>query len=96
MRLRAYDPDLQVGWSVPRARRDYTSSMLMTLPALAVLSRDAAHAPAPGARRRCATGLCDAVMAHWRLVTPALVESIERPAATSTSGRSTTRRASAS
>ena len=36
-RLRAYDSSVRVGWSVPRARRDYTRSPLMVVPALAVL-----------------------------------------------------------
>ena len=77
VRLRAYDPGLRIGWSVPRARRDYTSSKLLVLPALAVLTvmRRALPRQAAQALRE---GLCDAVMAHWRLVTPALVESIER------------------
>src|SRR5687767_5622707 len=37
-RLRAYEPELRVGWSVPRARRDYTSSIFMKIPALVVLA----------------------------------------------------------
>jgi len=77
VRLRAYDADLKVGWSVPRARRDYTSSKLMALPALAVLAVMRRTLP-----RRAAEaiegGLCHAVMAHWRLVTPTLVEAIQR------------------
>jgi glycerophosphoryl diester phosphodiesterase len=74
-RLRSYDQDLRVGWSVPRARRDYTASVLMKVPALVALSvmrrtlpRQAAYA--------LRNDLCHAVMAHWRLVTPGLVESV--------------------
>ena len=77
VRLRAYDPDLRVGWSVPRARRDYTSSKLMILPALAVLSVMRRTLPRQ-AGQALRDGHCHAVMAHWRLVTPALVASIDR------------------
>jgi len=77
VRLRTYDADLKVGWSVPRARRDYTSSKLMALPALAVLAVMRRTLPRRAAQAiEC--GLCHAVMAHWRLVTPTLVEAIQR------------------
>ena len=36
-RLRAHDRSVRVGWSVPRARRDYTPSLFMEIPALVVL-----------------------------------------------------------
>jgi glycerophosphoryl diester phosphodiesterase len=75
-RLRTRDPGLRVGWSVPRARRDYTSSKLMLLPALAVLSVMRRTLPRQ-AGKAIAAGLCHSVMAHWRLVTPALVEAID-------------------
>jgi glycerophosphoryl diester phosphodiesterase len=75
VRLRAYDPDLTVGWSVPRARRDYTSSILMKIPALLVLSVMRRTLPRQ-AREALQEGLCHAVMAHWRLVTPALVQAV--------------------
>jgi glycerophosphoryl diester phosphodiesterase len=74
-RLRTYDRDLRVAWSVPRARRDYTSSVLMKIPALVVLSVMKRTLPRR-AGQALREGLCDAVMAHWRLVTPALVESV--------------------
>ncbi len=77
VRLRAYDADLKVGWSVPRARRDYTSSKLMALPALAVLAVMRRTLPRRAAEA-IENGLCHAVMAHWRLVTPTLVEAIQR------------------
>ena len=44
--VRALEPRLRLGWSVPRARRDYTASRLWMLPAYAVVG---AH-PAPAAR----------------------------------------------
>jgi glycerophosphoryl diester phosphodiesterase len=74
VRLREADPVLRVGWSVPRARRDYTTSVLMKVPALVVLSVMKRTLPRQ-AGNALRAGLCDAVMAHWRLVTPALVES---------------------
>jgi glycerophosphoryl diester phosphodiesterase len=37
LRLREADPGVRVAWSVPRARRDYTRSVLMAGPALAAL-----------------------------------------------------------
>ena len=74
-RLRAYDAVVRIGWSVPRARRDYTESLVMKMPALVVLSLMRIFLPRQAARALRA-GLCDAVMAHWRLVTPALVEAV--------------------
>ena len=74
-RLRAYDQDLRVGWSVPRARRDYTTSIFMKIPALVVLSVMKRTLPRQ-AGEALRAGMCDAVMAHWRLVTPALVKSV--------------------
>jgi glycerophosphoryl diester phosphodiesterase len=74
-RLRSYDQDLRVGWSVPRARRDYTSSVLMKIPALVVLSVMRRTLPRQAAQA-VRNDLCHAVMAHWRLVTPGLVESV--------------------
>jgi glycerophosphoryl diester phosphodiesterase len=74
-RLRAADPRGRVAWSVPRARRDYTSSKFWLLPALTVLTLMRRTLP----RRAAAAiraGLCDAVMAHWRLVTPPLVRAV--------------------
>jgi glycerophosphoryl diester phosphodiesterase len=74
-RIRAYEPRLRLGWSVPRARRDYTASPLSKLPAYAVLQLMQRALP-----RRAAQALrarrCDALMAHWRLVTPRLVSAV--------------------
>ena len=47
--IRALEPGLRLGWSVPRVRRDYTKSWLYVLPALSAL---AVHAPAPARARR--------------------------------------------
>jgi len=74
-RLRAADPSLRVGWSVPRARRDYTSAVLTLLPALTVLAVWRRRLPGR-AYAALAGGRFDAIMAHWRLVSPALVEAV--------------------
>ena len=75
--VRALEPRLRLGWSVPRARRDYTASRLWVLPAYAMVARIRRRLPA-AARGHLAAGRCDAVMAHWRLVSPALVEAVGR------------------
>jgi glycerophosphoryl diester phosphodiesterase len=73
--LRRVDGDLRLAWSVPRAKRDYTRSPLWALPALAALQviRWVLPARASAAIR---SGLCDSIMAHWRLASPALVRAV--------------------
>ncbi len=73
--VRALEPALRLGWSVPRARRDYTASRLWALPAHAALGWVRRRLPAVAAGHLEA-GRCDAVMAHWRLVTPELVRGV--------------------
>ena len=74
-RIREAEPALRLGWSVPRVRRDYTTDMLTAIPALAILTGYRATLP-----KRARTALrekrCDAIMAHWRVVTPALVRAV--------------------
>ncbi len=75
--LRALEPRLRLGWSVPRLRRDPFRSRAMTVPALAGLQ--AARLALPGrAARAIRAGYCDALMSHWRLVTPRLVHHVAR------------------
>ncbi len=74
-RVRAAEPSLRLGWSVPRVRRDYTNDMLTAIPALAMLTGYRAMLPRR-ARRALAAGTVDAMMAHWRVVTPALVRAV--------------------
>ena len=73
--LRRHHDSVRVGWSVPKARRDYTSSAFMAVPALAVLRVMRRRLPRQAAAALSA-GICHAVMAHWRLVTPGLVETV--------------------
>jgi glycerophosphoryl diester phosphodiesterase len=73
--MRRLEPALRVGWSVPRVRRDYTKDRLMALPALLVLRALRLRMPAR-ARAALRAGRVDAIMAHWRVVTPALVAAV--------------------
>jgi glycerophosphoryl diester phosphodiesterase len=73
--MRALEPALRVGWSVPRLRRDYTTDMLTAIPALVILSGYRALLPRR-VRAALLAGRFDAIMAHWRLITPALVRAV--------------------
>jgi glycerophosphoryl diester phosphodiesterase len=73
--IRRAEPALRLGWSVPRVRRDYTTDMLTAIPALAILTGYRAMLPRR-ARRALAEGRFDAIMAHWRVVTPALLRAV--------------------
>jgi glycerophosphoryl diester phosphodiesterase len=74
--LRAAEPALRLGWSVPKAQRDYTTSVWTAVPALAALQ--VYRRVMPGrARRALRSGLCDAIMAHWRLVTRSLARAVK-------------------
>lgn len=77
VRLRAADESLRLGWSVPRAQRDYLRSPLLAVPALAVMRLMRLVLPRR-ARAALASRLCDALVAHWRLVTPRLVAAIKQ------------------
>jgi glycerophosphoryl diester phosphodiesterase len=71
----ALAPGLRRGWSVPRARRDYTKSPLLKVPAYGALVWMRAGLPAQAARaiRR---GQCEALMAHRLLVSRLLVQRV--------------------
>jgi glycerophosphoryl diester phosphodiesterase len=73
--LRAADPGVRLGWSVPKLRRDPFRSRATRLPAFVALQ--AFRALLPGrAARALRSRRCDALMAHWRLVTPRLVRRV--------------------
>jgi glycerophosphoryl diester phosphodiesterase len=74
-RIRAAEPALRLGWSVPRVRRDYTTDLLTAIPALAMLTGYRATLPRR-ARAALLAGRFDAIMAHWRVVSPALVRAV--------------------
>ena len=73
--IRTAEPRVRLGWSVPKLRRDPFRSRAALLPAMAALqlARTVLPVRAAGAMR---AGAVDALMAHWRLVTPRLVRSI--------------------
>ncbi len=73
--IRAAEPEVRIGWSVPRVRRDYTADPRTRHLAIAIGVAYRAALPRL-AGWAIATGRCDALMAHWRLVTPALVKAI--------------------
>jgi glycerophosphoryl diester phosphodiesterase len=73
--IREAEPALRLGWSVPRVRRDYTTDMLTAIPALAILTGYRATLPRR-ARIALQEGRFDAIMAHWRVVTRALVRAV--------------------
>jgi glycerophosphoryl diester phosphodiesterase len=74
--IRAVEPSVRLGWSVPKLRRDPFRSRTTTVAALVAVQ--ASHAILPArAGRAIRNGDCDALMAHWRLVTPRLVHSVQ-------------------
>jgi glycerophosphoryl diester phosphodiesterase len=74
-RVREAEPALRLGWSVPRVRRDYTNDLLTAIPAFAALTGYRAMLPRRVARA-LRGGVVDAIMAHWRVVTPALARVV--------------------
>ena len=64
--IRAVEPTLRLGWSVPRVRRDYTTDALTAVPALAMLTGYRAMLP-----RRARAALLER-----RVVTRALVRAV--------------------
>lgn len=75
VQMRAAEPALPLGWSVPRAKRDYTRSALYAVPAYAALRVIRRRLPGR-AVFHLRGGRCDAVMCHWRVVSPALVRAV--------------------
>jgi glycerophosphoryl diester phosphodiesterase len=75
VRIGELAPGMRRGWSVPRARRDYTKSLLWMLPAFAALRWMRAGLPAK-AERALRRGQCEAFMVHQLLVSRLLVARI--------------------
>ncbi len=73
--IRAAEPAVRLGWSVPRLRSDPFRSRAWRGPAL--LAAAAMRAALPWrAAAAVRAGRCDALMVHWRLVTPRLVRAV--------------------
>ena len=75
VRLRALEPRLRLGWSVPRVKRDYAAHWYTAGPAYVLVRHVRRRLPGIAAGHLRA-GRCDALMAHWRLITPRLVEAV--------------------
>jgi glycerophosphoryl diester phosphodiesterase len=73
--LRRVEPAVRLGWSVPKLQRDPFRSLATRAPAYVGLQVMRLVLPERAARAVRARR-CDAVMAHWRLVTPRLVRAI--------------------
>jgi glycerophosphoryl diester phosphodiesterase len=73
--VRSAAPDIRLGWSVPKVKRNYLASRVTRLPALAAARY--ARAVLPGrAAREIRAGRIDALMAHWALVTRRLAAAV--------------------
>jgi glycerophosphoryl diester phosphodiesterase len=75
MRIRALEPQLRLGWTVPKLRRDPFRSWYLTPLALAALGFGRAVLPVRAAKA-IRSGFCDAMMVHWRLVNARLVRAV--------------------
>jgi glycerophosphoryl diester phosphodiesterase len=74
--VRAAAPEIRLGWSVPRLKRNPLEHPLTKVPAMAVLAW--AQRVLPGrAARKLRAGEIDALMCHWALVTRRLAEAVE-------------------
>jgi glycerophosphoryl diester phosphodiesterase len=73
--IRAEEPNVRLGWSVPRLRRDPFDSRWMAAPAGAVVWAYRRYLPSRAAAA-IRSGRCDALMAQWRLITPRLVAEV--------------------
>jgi glycerophosphoryl diester phosphodiesterase len=68
------EPKVKRGWSYPNVRRDYTRSVAAPI-ALVVLQYLNARLPERAARM-IRDGRCEALMSHFRLVTPRLARAV--------------------
>jgi glycerophosphoryl diester phosphodiesterase len=73
--IRALEPGLRLGWSVPRVRKDYSRSKVWALPAWGLLTWWRRRLPGIAAGH-LRDGRIDALMSHFRLVTPRLVAEV--------------------
>lgn len=74
--VRAAEPAIKLGLSVPNVRRDYTKSPLLAGPAFLALQVMKLILPRRVARL-VAEGRIHALMAHWRLVNGRLVHAVQ-------------------
>ena len=74
-RIREIAPDIRLGWSFPRVRRDYTQHPVYRWPAYALVAWGRLRLPGMAARELRA-GRVDALMSHWAFVTRRLAEAV--------------------
>jgi len=74
-RLRTLAPEVRLGWSVPRVKRDYTASILTRYPAAGALAYGRAVLPGRAAKA-IGEGRCEAMMVFHRLISPRAVRAI--------------------
>jgi glycerophosphoryl diester phosphodiesterase len=74
--VREAGPDIRLGWSVPKIRRNPLDRRLTRVPAL-VLARYAQRILPGRAARAMHEGRIDALMCHWVLVSARLVRAID-------------------
>ena len=74
-RMRELAPEVRLGWSVPRVRRDPLRHWYTKPPAYAAIAVLRRRLPGRLAAAMRA-GAIDAAMAHWSLVTPRMVQAI--------------------
>jgi glycerophosphoryl diester phosphodiesterase len=75
--LRATEPSVRLGWSLPKLSRDPFRSRATRVPAFVALQLFRQVLPTRAAAAVRARR-CDALMVHWRLVTPRLVRRVFR------------------
>jgi glycerophosphoryl diester phosphodiesterase len=75
--VREEAPDIRLGWSVPKLRRNYLANPFTKVPALLAAQYARTVLPARAARA-INDGRVDAIMSHWALVTPRLARVIEQ------------------
>ena len=73
--IRAVAPQVKLGWSVPRVKRNPFRSKVTAVPAYALLQLVRRRLPGQVAQALRA-GRVDAIMANWHVVTPRLVRAV--------------------
>ena len=73
--IRSAAPQVKLGWSVPRVKRNPFQSKVTAVPAYALLQVIRRRLPGQVARA-VREGRVDAIMANWRVVTPRLVSGV--------------------
>jgi glycerophosphoryl diester phosphodiesterase len=74
--VKRVEPEIRVGWSVPKASRDWTKNPLTVGPAIGMLWYLRRVLPGQAARK-ISSGQIDAVMAHWCVATEEMCEAVK-------------------